>query len=79
MKLSVTLRPRKRLSNEGHGFSRAINGFRLTALAAEVRFSKPKGQSRGLFAPKFAGPAGAVGSRLRCSPGPPSAVPVALS
>jgi hypothetical protein len=24
--------------NEGHGFSRAVNGLRLTALAAEARF-----------------------------------------
>src|ERR1700761_4561326 len=34
----------KRLSNEGHGFSRAVNRpTRLTALAAEVRFSRPCG------------------------------------
>jgi hypothetical protein len=33
----------KRLSNEGHGFSRAVKGLRLTALAAEVRFSRHTG------------------------------------
>jgi hypothetical protein len=32
-----------RLSNEGHGFSRAVNnGMRLTALAAEVRLPRLK-------------------------------------
>src|ERR1700733_8255306 len=30
----------KRLSDEGHGFSRAVNSLRLTASAAEVRFTR---------------------------------------
>jgi len=30
--------------NEGHGFSRAVNSRTLTASAAEVRFSRAKGQ-----------------------------------
>src|ERR1700688_364935 len=30
-------------SNEGHGFSRAVNSRRLTASAAEVRFSRATG------------------------------------
>jgi hypothetical protein len=33
----------KKLSNEGHGFSRAVNRLRLTALAAGVRFSEATG------------------------------------
>jgi hypothetical protein len=43
----------KRPSNEGHGFSRAINGPRLTALASEVRFSRHTGEVMP-FAAEFA-------------------------
>jgi hypothetical protein len=35
----------KRLSNEGHGFSRAVIGCALDGLAAEVRFSTRTGRS----------------------------------
>ena len=47
MKLSLILRAvgKKTLSNEGHGFSCAVKVARLTALVAEVRFSRPTGQS----------------------------------
>jgi hypothetical protein len=34
-------------SDEGHGFSRAIKAVPTTALAAEVRFSPPQGESIG--------------------------------
>ena len=40
----------KTLSNEGHGLSRAVKDLRLTALAAEVGFSRPIGQSH-VFSP----------------------------
>jgi hypothetical protein len=35
-------------SNEGHGFSRAVNSRRLTASAAEVRFSRATGAKSSL-------------------------------
>jgi hypothetical protein len=54
MKPSQTPRLGKKLSNEGHGFSRAVNwSTHLTASAAEVRFSNI-GRSQVSFAAEFA-------------------------